>query len=410
MWVYKAFMGIKNATYQGYKAYSYLTPDEDYKNYTMSRWDRVGRRKLSLSPEEEDRHLRLAREKIFIAFHEHPVYYPENVVDEAADYKHHGRHFCAYDALAESYIDCVFDNLMAGRNVITSHHGWKWTDVLHDLGMRLCDLAHQDHLVLCLRTEDIIEAHRAGKIAWVACIEGSMPIENELDRIDILYGLGIRMLGITYAESNPLGGGMTALTRDSDPGLTSFGKEAVKRMNKLGMAVDITHSGLRTSLDTVETSDRPVFLSHMGFRWLWEGKRREDSERMMKELAARGGVIGVAAPHLTPANVDMRADLESVMESFLYLIDLVGIDHIAFGIDALYGYHVGLYKAYDKLDGKGVFSNPAFKTHDHIEGLENPTEASWNILRWLVKHGYSDGDIEKVLSGNILKALGRVWK
>jgi membrane dipeptidase len=236
-----------------------------------------------------------------------------------------------------------------------------------------------------------------------------MPIENELDRIDILYGLGIRMQGITYAESNALGGGMTALTRDTDGGLTVFGREAVKRMNKLGMAIDITHSGLRTSMDVVETSTAPVFLSHMGFRWLWEGQRKEDSEKMMKALAARGGIIGVAAPHLTPADIDMVSNLESVMKSFIYLVDLVGIDHVAFGIDALYGYHVGLYHAYDALDGRGVFSNPDFKTHDFIQGLENPTEASWNILRWLVKNGYSDEDIEKVLGGNIIRALGRVW-
>ena len=402
-------MGIKKEAYKGYKAYSYLTPDEDYKAYKMSKWNRTGEYRLPLSRDQEERLQHLAREKIFIAFHEHPVYYPENVVEEAVDYKYRGRHFCAYDALAESYIDCVFDNLMAGRNVITSQNGWKWTDIIHDLGMRLCDIAHQDFLVHCLRVDDITRAHREGKIAWVACIEGSMPIENELDRIDILYGLGIRMQGITYAESNALGGGMTALTLDSDGGLTSFGHEAVKRMNKLGMGIDITHSGLRTSLDTVEASEKPVFLSHMGFRGLWEGQRKIDSDNMMKRLAEKGGVIGVAAPHVTPAKLNLVSDLETVMKSFEYLVDLVGIDHVAFGIDALYGYHVGLYKAYDKLDNKGVFSNPANKTDDFIKGLENPTESSWNILRWLVKNNYSDSDIEKVIGGNVMNALRNVW-
>jgi len=95
----------------------------------------------------------------------------------------------------------------------------------------LCDIAHQDFVIHCKTVDDIYRAHREGKVAWVAVMEGAMMIENELDRIDLLYGFGLRSLGITYSESNALGSG---LKEDRDGGLTKFGKRAVERMNKLG--------------------------------------------------------------------------------------------------------------------------------------------------------------------------------
>ena len=100
--------------------------------------------------------------------------------------------------------------------------------------MRLCDLAHQDFLVQCKTVDDIFAAKDAGKIAWVPCIEGAQPIENEVDRIDILYGLGVRQLGVTYSESNALGSG---LKEDCDGGLTKFGKACVERMRPLLLCI-----------------------------------------------------------------------------------------------------------------------------------------------------------------------------
>ena len=96
-----------------------------------------------------------------------------------------GRQFCSYEALAYSNLDCVFDNMMDGVNIISSPNGWKWIDIIHDLGMRLCDIAHQDFLVHAKTVDDIFAAKRAGKIAWVGVIEGAACIENEEDRIDI---------------------------------------------------------------------------------------------------------------------------------------------------------------------------------------------------------------------------------
>jgi membrane dipeptidase len=400
-------MGIKTA-YDGYKAYSYLEEGKDYPKYKFAEWNWAGEYLLPLSKEQEDRVKQLAKEKIFIALHEHPTLFPENIQD-TVQYNKDGREFCAYEGLSKSYIDCVFDNMMDGTNTISSNAGWKWQDIIHDLGMRLCDLAHQDFLIQCKRVDDIYKAFEEGKIAWVPVIEGAAPIENELDRIDILYGLGVRQLGVTYSESNALGNGMK---EDNDGGLTKFGKLAVERMNKVGMLIDVSHCGPKTALDVVNWSSKPIIASHVGARALWDSKRLFHDD-LIKAIASKGGVIGIeSAPHTTMTKTNLTHDLDAVMEHFEYVANLVGIDHVSFGIDSLYGDHVGLHHVFSaSLSKKDTSNNDvSYEEVDYVKGLENPTEASWNILRWLVKHNYSDEDIEKAIGGNALRVLSEVWK
>ena len=108
---------------------------------------------------------------------------------------------------------------------------------------------------------------------------------------------------------------------------------------------------------------------------------------------------------------NMTHDIESVMEHFEYIANLVGIEHVSFGVDSLYGDHVGLHNVFSANLSKEETSNTdaEYEEVEYVKGLENPTEASWNILRWLVKHGYSDEDIEKVIGGNAIRVLKQVW-
>ena len=117
---------------------------------------------IPLNEEQEQKVAQLTKDKIFIALHEHPVLFPKNI-EETVAYNTAGREFCAYEALSKSYLDCVFDNMMDGVNTISSPAGWKWQDVLHDLGMRLCDIAHQDFLIHCKKLKIYIEHTKKGK-------------------------------------------------------------------------------------------------------------------------------------------------------------------------------------------------------------------------------------------------------
>ena len=396
-----------------YQSFQYLKEGPDYQHYDLAReLDRVPPTEVPLTDSEEERVDQLTREFVLVSMHDHPNRFPEDI-SETPSYVKDGHISTAYEGLAHSSWDCVFDNLLDGICTIESSSGWKWTEVLHDIGMRLCDIAHQDFVVPATSVSDILEARDRGKVAWVATLEGAAPIENELDRLDILYGFGVRSIGVTYNEANHLGCG---LRENNDSGLTNFGRRAIRRMNQLGMLIDCSHCGDQTTLDAIAASEKPIVLSHIGARALWNTNRMAP-DNVLQACAEKGGVIGIeAAPHTTLTTSHPTHDIESVMEHFEYIVDLVGIDHVGFGADTTYGDHVGIHQLYaaaftfDELDPtQETQTPPEFEHVDYVKGLENPTESSHNLVRWLVKHGYSDDKIEKVMGANTLRVLNDAW-
>jgi len=397
----------KRTTYDGYKSFQYLEPGTDYREFDLAKeLDRVPSRKVEVTERQEERVQKLLDEHPVISLHDHCFVVPNDFAD-LAEYRRQGRDFTGFAGMAVSGLDAVFDCLMDGTATITSKAGWKWDDIVYDLGMRLSDIAHQDFVVRGETLDDLRRAKENGQIAFIASLEAATAIENEVDRLDILYGLGIRSSGIAYSEANTLGSG---LKEGRDGGLTEFGKQAVRRMNKLGIAIDISHSGDQTSLDTIEASEKPIFITHAGARALWPTKRMKPDE-VLRAMAAKGGVIGIeAAPHTTLTKKNPKHNIEGYMEHFAYCADLVGIDHVAFGPDTLFGDHVGLHHYFAKqLSIRAAHGALQFEEVEFVDGIENPAEAFPNIVRWLVKHDYSDGDIAKAIGDNVMRVLGEAW-
>ena len=396
------------AAYCGYTSYSYLRPGADYREFPLA--PQLGRvpayAGVSLAEAQAQRVRRLLTDHIVVSLHDHPSVFPQDMA-QVVDYHRTGRHHTGYAGLARSGLTAVFDNMMDGTCCITSQMGWKWTDAIADIGMRLSDVEHQDYLMVVRRRGDLDRAHQSGRLGLVVGTEAATMIENELDRLDILYGFGVRQMGIAYSEANALGCG---LAEKHDGGLTTFGRKAVARMNRLGIAIDLSHSGDRTSREAIEASTKPVFVTHAGARAVWPTARMKPDE-LIRALAGRGGVIGIeAAPHTTLSAAHPRHSLESVMDHFRYCVDLVGIDHVAFGPDTLFGDHVGLHRVFaEHLSIAAVHGEVDYPRVDCVDGLENPAECFWNVTAWLVTHGYSDDEIIKVLGGNILRVLDQVW-
>lgn len=393
--------------YSGYTSFSYLEEGRDYRPFVLAaEIDRVPSRAMEVTPEQEGRVQALMRENVVISLHEHPTLVPKDV-SQIFEYRRQNRDRTAFAGLSVSGLDAVFDNLNDGTSLITSHNGWKWDDVVMDLGMRQCDIAHQDFVVWAGSVQDILDAKANGQLAWIPTLEAATPIENELDRIDILYGLGVRMMGIAYSEGNALGAG---LREPRDGGLTIFGRQAVRRMNQLGIAIDISHSGDQTGMDTVEASTKPIFITHAGARALWPSARLKTDE-VIKACAERGGVIGIeAAPHTTLTRDHPRHSIDSIMQHVEYCIELVGIDHVTLGPDTLFGDHVGLHHAFAaQLSISSTRQGLEFDEVPFVDGMENPGEGMRNAARWLVSHGYSDEDVVKVLGANTLRVLREVW-
>ncbi len=396
-----------SASRDGYRAYGYLGDGADGDTIPLvPEFDRVSSSAPTLDAAQEERVERLMRVSPIISAHDHPTIRPADPADFVA-YRRRGRDVTGYAGIASSGVDVFFDGMMNGTAFITSTSGWKWTDIVHDIGMRLCDLAHQDVIRPVFRVADIGELKATSRVGLVLALEAATPIENELDRLDVLFGLGVRSIGLTYSSANALGSG---LAEESDAGLTHFGRAAVHRMNQLGLLIDLAHTGDRTSLDAIEASEHPVVISHAGARALWNSNRMKPDD-VIKACCESGGVIGIeAAPHTTITRDRREHSLESVMEHFEYCANLVGIQHVAFGPDTHFGDHVAWHEAF--AGALSVGEEPEDLVHPSVEfvdGIENPHEGLRNVARWLVGHGYDDAQIVSVLGGNLLRVIEQVW-
>jgi len=398
---------VTEKRYDGYRSFQYLEAGTDYRAFELAKdIGRVPEHEYPLTADERSRVERIIAAHPIVSLHDHTAIAPEDP-GELMEQRRSGRDATGYAGLAASGTDVFFENFMDGTALITSKRGWKWDDIVFDLGVRFSDIAHQELVYVATTVDEVRAAKPSGRIAFVACLEAATAIENEVDRVDVLYGLGIRCMGITYSEANALGSG---LREERDGGLTDLGREVVTRMNRLGMTIDLAHVGDRTSLDVIERSERPVFITHAGARVLWPTRRMKPDE-VLRALAAKGGVIGIeAAPHTTLTEKNRKHSIESVMEHVAYCVELLGVDHVALGPDTLFGDHVGLHHAFAEALSIGRLTEGVeYPRVEYVAGMENPGEAMRNAVKWMVKHGWSDDDIAKVAGGNVIRVLRETW-
>ena len=390
--------------YDGYQSFQYLTAEKHYKPYPLPQSERYRQTyKMKLLESEERIFNTIQKYYPIVSLRDHGFVVPKNP-DDIIPYCRQLHTEFDYEGLARSGIDVIFENFMDGISIITSQNGLKWDDVILTLGIRYCDIAKQDTVYLAKTYKDLEEAKQSKRVAILPSLEAASILENEVDRVDVLYGLGIRCMGITYNDANTLGSG---LTESFDGGLTKFGRKVVERMNTLGMVIDISHCGDRTSLDVIEASKSPVMITHAGARKIWDSPRMKPDEVLLA-CAEKGGVIGVcAAPNTTlSAKNPNEHTIESVMEHLEYLIELVGIDHVGLGPDTFFGDHVALQNAFDSmLSLHESHGNQDYDASPYVKGLENPTEAMSNMIKWLIMKNYKVQEIEKIVGGNALRVL-----
>src|SRR5205085_1388089 len=148
----------KRARYNGYRSFQYLEPGVDYTEFKLAREvGRVASRGVEVSSEQETRVQRLLEDCLVISLHDHAFVVPEDA-EQIFEYRRAGRDWTGYEGMALSGMDAIFDCLMDGTACITSKAGWKWDDIIWDLGMRLSDIAHQEMLIRTETTLDILRA------------------------------------------------------------------------------------------------------------------------------------------------------------------------------------------------------------------------------------------------------------
>lgn len=220
-----------------------------------------------------------------------------------------------------------------------------------------------------------------GKFDIIMGIEGLKAIGKNLDWIDTFYELGFRHASLTWNEENHLA---TGVDGDKERGLTSIGKEAVKKMEKLGMIIDVSHANDKTFWDIYDNTTKPIIASHSNVKALCDHKRNLTDEQI-KAIAKRDGVIGINAYKKFLARDRYKQNLERYVDHIEHIISLVGIKHAALGFD---------FCEYLYIDKKDEDINPI--------GLENASKAV-SVLEELYKRGYNENDIRKIAFENFMR-------
>ena len=270
--------------------------------------------------------------------------------------------------------------------------------------------AHPDVLMKFQRSNDLAEAKRSGRLAIIYGFQDATPLGEDLDRLEVFRGLGVRIIQLTYNRRNLVGDGCL---EPGDAGLSLFGRELVERMNARDVLVDLSHCGRRTTDDAIALSKNPVAITHAGCAAVSDLPRNKN-DATLRKLAERGGVIGIyLMPYLRTGGQPMAADVVAHIE---HALDVCGEDHVGIGTDGAIS-AVQLTPAYKKAFAdeiaerrqRGV-SAPGETTavYTFVPDLNTPRRFE-TIASLLAKRGKPDRVIEKVLGGNFLRLFAQTW-
>ena len=240
---------------------------------------------------------------------------------------------------------------------------------------------HADYFLRVDGPDDLARAKREGRIGIILGMQDANHLRS-VDDVDAFYRMGQRLTQLTYNDANDLGNGCKV---SQDKGLSAFGLQVVERMNSIGMAIDVSHCGQRTSLDAIAASKKPVLITHSNCRALAPGVARCKPDEVIQAAARNGGVLGITAVRRFVRDKD-PVSIEDVLGHFDHAVKLVGVEHVGLGSD----FDLDPHPAYD------------------IPGL-NHSNRVYELTGGLLRRGYADGDISLMLGGNFQRALRQIW-
>lgn len=240
-------------------------------------------------------------------------------------------------------------------------------------------------------SKDFDKAVKEKKLAVVIGFEGLKAIEDDIELIDTLYMLGVRHAMLTWNEKNELAGGAA---HEGEGGLTDKGKNIIKRMEALGMIIDVSHTNEQTFWDIAAITEKPIIASHSNCRSLCDVPRNL-SDEALKEIKRHNGVVGINSYKEFIDKDHSRQTMQRIGDHIDHMVEIMGIDNVGFGFD--FGDYLSneTLSHYVKTTGYGV------------EGLEDVTETE-NIINELVRRGYSEEAIEKISYKNFYRVIAEI--
>jgi membrane dipeptidase len=255
-------------------------------------------------------------------------------------------------------------------------------------------LKNSDKYVLVNTSDDILRAKKEGKLAICFHFQGTVPVGRNLGNIEVFHKLGIRHMLMAYNQKNFVGDGCHERT---DSGLSVFGVNLVKEMNRVGMLVDCAHSGYITTMDVLEVSTAPVIFSHTNAKGVFDHPRCIRDDQIIA-CAKSGGVMGMTGLSIFLGKGD--DPVEAIIRHIDYIANLVGPQHVGLGLDYVYDMKSLQYVAQlnaDKWPKSGGYTNPDIK-QVAPEDLPRITDS-------LLKKGFTDPEVKGILGENFLRVF-----
>ncbi|MDB6148062.1 MAG: peptidase [Spartobacteria bacterium] len=270
--------------------------------------------------------------------------------------------------------------------------------------------AHPDALMKVTRSADVAEAKKSGRLGIIYGFQDGTPLGESLERLDLFYDLGVRIILFTYNLRNLVGDGCL---EPGDAGLSLFGRKLIGRMNAKRVLVDLSHCGHRTTLESIEISQQPVAITHAGCTAIADLPRNKTDEHLRK-LADKGGVFGVyLMPFLRTAGQPMAED---VIQHIEHAINICGEDHVGVGTDGVIS-AINATPEFQKTFREEIaqrrklgISAPGERedVFTFVPDLNIPGRFQ-KLAYLLSKRGHSDKQIEKIIGGNFDRLFREVW-
>lgn len=258
---------------------------------------------------------------------------------------------------------------------------------------------------------DIIQAKQRGQSCLIITSQGGNFLGNKIHRLELFHRMGLRIMIPAYNDRNAICDGCL---EPANAGLSQFGRRWVDECNRLGILIDLTHTGERATLEILDRTAHPVIFSHSNPKALVDNPRNISDEQI-KRCAATGGVV--APTNWGPLNFKLgmtsRPTLEHYLDAVEYIVNLVGIDHVGIGTDMSHGTYPdgdlirGRSPAVGGSYGAVVEASPRSKLR-YVEGFDDYSQLL-NVVDGLGRRGYNQEEIMKVLGGNYLRVFRQVW-
>lgn len=266
---------------------------------------------------------------------------------------------------------------------------------------------------LVLRADDIRSAQKEGKTGLIMGWQNLWPIERNIDRLAGFHALGLRVAQLTYNDANFVADGCG---EERNGGLTVFGRKVVQELNRLGIAIDLSHCSEKTVQETAALSNQPVLLTHANAKSV-DARQRNKTDESIRAVAASGGVIGVSIHGFMNWNGDpsQPPSLDNFIKHAKYVANLVGVEHVGLGTDFACVQNVSdvdrvLNLSKDYREAAGIFIEAFGNDLAGRYPKETPTPRQFpRILEALERAGFKASEVDGIAGGNFLRVFGKVW-